>query len=177
MKFGCCAKEFSSPGAVMMKCSDALGAFSSALAMSEAYFSTLEKHVFQCVPIADRKLLKTWKKTLSGHDALVLLQILWKESQYVDGAELEAAGMYRSMPLRELNANSLAKELAATPEGRGAVNKRISAIVRAGVAFGLIEKKALHAKHAPISGSEKLHEFMLMVAEAWDAIVKDPRDG
>ncbi len=160
-----------------MKCPEALRAFASALAMSEAYLRTLDSYVFKCVPLEDKKTIQTWKKSLLGHGAFLILQVLWKESKYVSDSDLEKAGLRRFLPMRDLTVHKLAEDLAATPAAKDALNKRISGIVRAGMAYGLVEERKLHAKLHVISGSEKLHVFMLMTAQEWVNVLGGPPEG
>jgi hypothetical protein len=109
---------------------------------------------------------------LSSLQALSFSQLLWKESPFVTDIELEAAGLPRNFPGVSLNAHRLAIELAETPAEVGATIKRVSSLLCAGIAYGLVDRQRLGAKKIVVSGSALLHKVMLSVASGQEEILE-----
>ena len=109
----------------------------------------------------DRKLVKYFRKTLTGNEANIVLSILWKESTHVTENELAYDGHSKLFVDRPLTSYHLAVYLAGTKNDVAATNSRVRLIVAAGVAFGLIGKRQLTPTKIYIFGTELLHNFMV----------------
>jgi hypothetical protein len=128
--------------------------------LHDAYERHLQLMVF-CQPLKDRKAALSFQRTLKASDAYPVLQIIWKESPYVDERELEAVRYARSFAMQPLTCYGLATQIAESPADVAKVNKRLRAIVHASLAYSLIEVKKLGPKKLRLTGSDLLHRFMI----------------
>jgi hypothetical protein len=135
-------------------------------AMSENYRRLIREHVFsrEVATTADRKQLISFRRTLEGNEASSVLEILWRESSYVDERELSYAGYSKCFEDIFLTCYNLAVFLANGKEDVAATNSRVRIIIAAGAAYGLVHKKRLSRTKTLICGTEFLHKFMV---ELW----------
>lgn len=154
----------------------ALTAHRAAMAVAAAFAQALDDLVFIHPISHDPKIARAYRRLLSSHQALSFFQLIWKKSSFVTDAELEAASLPRNFPGMSLNAHRLAIELAETPAEVGASIKRVSSLLCAGVAYGLVDEQRLGPKKIVVSGSALLHKVMLSVASGQEAILEPQRD-
>ena len=135
-------------------------------AMSENYRRLIRELVFsrEVATTADRKQLISYRRTLQGNEASSVLEILWRESSYVDERELSYAGYPKFFEDKCLTCYNLAVFLAYGKEDVAATNSRVRIIIAAGAAYGLVHKKQLSRTKTLICGTEFLHNFMI---ELW----------
>jgi hypothetical protein len=109
----------------------------------------------------NRKMIKSFKRTLENNEANLVLSILWRESSYVTEEELFYDGLSRLSLERPLTTYNLAVYLADDKSEVASTNSRVRLIVSAGSEFGLVAKKQLTCTKVFIFGTELLHNFMV----------------
>lgn len=120
----------------------------------------------------DRMDVLRFQRVLKDYDTLSILQVIWKESRHISDIELKAFGAARLFCNRHLTCWGLAKEIARTTHDVGKVQKRISTIVEAGAAYGLIESEKIRSKMVRVEGTKRLHDFMLVLAMQTEGIIR-----
>jgi hypothetical protein len=109
----------------------------------------------------NRKMLRSFKRVLAADEANTVLNILWRESDYVTEDELSYDGFIKLFGEHPLTSYHLAVYLAGDKTEVAATNSRVRSIVAAGVEFGLVEKRQSTRTKVHIFGTELLHNFML----------------
>jgi len=128
------------------------------------YANCLERIVFpQDTGIGDRKLLRSFRKTLSSTEASVVLSLLHKESDFVTDEERHAAGLQRSFENGRINPTQLARRLC-DPDDLLAGISRMQRIVEAGAAYRLIASEQMGPKRSSIGGTVLLDALWRDVA-------------
>jgi len=140
----------------------------------DAYQQAL-KQIFARMPIEDRKDALTWQHALLAQSSIGVLMIIWKESTYVTEVDLIAIGLERDYsPARPLNCHSLATSIAESAADLGRTQKRVSGIVTAAEAYGLVDRVRPEGfRHFDLRGTARLHELMLRVGRVLSEIAAD----
>ena len=100
-------------------------------------------------------------KILLSMPTMLILLVIWKESDFVTEEDLSKVGMKKSFSLgNPLNCHGMARQLAVDAYDLAKVQKRIRGIVEAGQAYGLIEREVARSKLVEISGTVSLDALM-----------------
>jgi hypothetical protein len=143
-------------------CSFALRMHGAHFEMRAAYSRLLRTMVFSKPPQGnDLKQLLQFRRVLDDYEAHLVLALLWQASEWVSELSLAAAGLNRIGDGECLNSHSLAVSLSATAAELAKTNSRVRNIGIAGAAYGLVERKAVHATLVDLKGTRFLHEFMI----------------
>jgi hypothetical protein len=108
----------------------------------------------------NRKIIRYFKNLLQSYEANTVLSILWRESEYVTEDDLAYDSHSKLFLENPLTTYRLAVHLSPTKNDVAATNSRVRLIVKAGLAFGLVEKRQLTPTNIHIFGTELLHNFM-----------------
>ena len=140
--------------------------------MAAAYIEVLDKIVFVNEIAEDAKAKRSHQRALSTQEAFSFFQLLWKESRFVNDAELQAAGLPRIFSNGQINCHRLAIELAETPAEVGAIIKRVRSLLRAGAVYGLVHEVRIGPKKYTVCGTSLLHQVMIAVVSTQAAILE-----
>jgi hypothetical protein len=115
------------------------------------------------------------RKDLAGAEALVYLQVLWKETGPVTEAELAAIGAERLFPPgTAVTCHALAVESALSAKDKDKLDKRVRCIMRAAKHYGLVEEIKHGPKKNGLLATPLLHHILemhhLAVEEAMAAV-------
>jgi hypothetical protein len=128
------------------------------------YEETLSAVVFnQTLPASNRKLVRTYKRTLNSQGARALLEIIWQES---------LSHLDRQLPGEEatgqpLSSYSLAVMLAKNqPTEVSKLYSQIRSISIAAEYFNLLQRRAKHSRRVDLSPTPLLNEFMIALARS-----------
>jgi|ERR1019366_5167655 hypothetical protein len=128
--------------------------------MASNYIELLRERVFTYTN-ADRKDSLKFQRLLSSEESSQVLDIVWKESEFVVKYELLESGYTDKAFTKPMTCHALGIMLADDKNEVAATVTRVRNIVLAGSAFGLIQRYQKHAKSVPFSGTESLHDFMI----------------
>lgn len=141
--------------------------------MDSTYVAELERIVFHdynlTKPIDAKELLSIENK-LATKSARDTLTYIWRNSENVPGSDLEALGYGQRIPEAELTSRSLSKEFFRLeknedPDAFSAIERDISRIIKAALAYGLIEyiENPPNRNSRPIKGTPLLHRLITSV--------------
>jgi hypothetical protein len=131
------------------------------------YEAQLRESIFPRLADDKRKPNSAFRKVLSNFGTFHILQLIWKESSFLEDAEIEACGLVRLFGGEPLTCHGLARLMAVGSEDRvEAINKRLSKIVRASVAYELIEEERVAPTKIFIKATSLLDNFMHQLSEA-----------
>ena len=131
--------------------------------LQEAYENLLDALVF-CHSFEDRKTALKFQKVLRDYRSYDVLQLIWIESPHVTDDDLQSLGIDRNFAGRHLTCWGLATQIAEKGDF-GKVHKQISVIVKAGLAYGLIEGQTIRSKKIALVGTRLLHQFVIDLSQ------------
>lgn len=115
----------------------------------------------------DRQDAATFKKVLLDQSSMRTLLIIWKESPHVSETELTLVGLGKAFDRDSpINAHALAYELTEHKRHFDRNQKAVRTLVKAGVAYGLIERHDVDGCNAKeLRGTARLDSLMKRYAE------------
>lgn len=141
----------------------ALHASAAFFALAQAYQEELDHAVFPARFADPAKPRLANQRLLASLNTLPVLVFIWKESPFVTAGTLRRTGITRMMQGGPLTMQSLTMLLNGDTRGAGRAAHRVARIVRAGVAYGLLETRQVRDTMIEVAGTEALHKFMLRV--------------
>ena len=134
------------------------------LEMLGVWQELMREQVFPAIDMKDnRTLANTYQKRLLSEQAMAVLLIVWKDSDQVSDAEVDAARAERlGTPCTPINCHNLAKKMAASVDDYDRQEKIIQSIVKAAETYGLISREQFkNTRQRALRGTERLHALML----------------
>lgn len=128
--------------------------------MSANYINILTKKVFDKTSIFGKEGVK-FRKILSSEEANTVLNIIWKESNYVSEHNVIMAGYDKKTFSGVVNCYSLDVSLASSKIDVAATVTRVRNIVIAGCAYKLLTRNQINPKNTPIRCESLLNDIML----------------
>lgn len=136
----------------------------------------LHTRVFQKIELSENRTeeLSFRKRLLSQHGYAVLMAI-WKESDQVSDAAIDAAGVERvGKPCAPISCHSLAIAMEPASKFYARQEKRIQSIVEAAEAYGLLEREQFNnTRLQALRGTAQLHGLMLEYTQEVRSICAD----
>lgn len=131
----------------------------------DAHFEDeLDKMVGKLGLSRDKSYL-SYRRALLANDGIRVLQILWKESDFIAESELVEASLSKSP--RRLTAHSLAVSFSEYPNQVAGMNSRIRTIGLAAYFFGLVERRRISDTTVELRGTIRLHTLMSDIADRY----------
>jgi hypothetical protein len=143
----------------------ALKCHRATIGLPACYVRLLKTMIFPRLTLDDRKAIKSVQKALSSYDTYPILQLIWKESAFVTEGELKNQKLRRFFAEESLTCHGLATVLAGTVDRIPAMNKRLAAIIRAALIYGLVEEKQISRTKILIRATDLLNDFMLTLSD------------
>lgn len=107
----------------------------------------------------DKKEIVTYQRRMFSEETFLVMCEIWREQFLKQKPELAREDFRRSHE-EDVTCYSIAIQLAPSKRAVAATNSRVTGIVEACVAFGLMKKEEIHARKSIIVPTNALFQFM-----------------
>lgn len=132
--------------------------------MAINYRNVFKTKVFNNPEIAGKDRVK-FQRLLSSEEANTVLEIVWKESDFVTLSDLSRVGFKRKLFAAGISVYALGVSISEDKNEVAATVTRIRNIITASRAYGLAYREKVHVTSSLIRCTSLLHEIMIELGD------------